>query len=203
MERRYISTRIESRQDTPETQDEKRVEGYASVFNQTTDLGAFTESIGQEAFNDVMNDDVRMLFNHDPNFPLARSRNGEGTLEMKIDENGVFFSFPVGSQTYAKDLHESIQRGDVDEASFAFTVQEDEWEERDGKPHRHITRLGQLIDLSVCTYGAYQQTEVMVRSLPEIPLEQTNNTELDEEQKRDRLKWGQSMLQLQKLKQQS
>ncbi len=203
MERRFISTKIESRQDTPETQDEQRVEGYASVFNQSTDIGGFTESIGENAFQDVMNDDVRMLFNHDPNFPLARSRNGEGTLDMKVDENGVFFSFPVGPQTYAKDLHESIKRGDVDEASFAFTVMEDEWEERDGKPHRHITRLGQLIDLSVCTYGAYQQTEVMVRSLPEIPLQENKNNEMETEQKRDRLKWGQSMLELQKLKQQS
>jgi len=200
MERRFISTKIESRQDTPETQDEQRVEGYASVFNQSTDLGAFTESIGENAFQDVMNDDVRMLFNHDPNFPLARSRNGEGTLDMKVDENGVFFSFPVGPQTYAKDLHESIKRGDVDEASFAFTVMDDEWEERDGKPHRHITRLGQLIDLSVCTYGAYQQTEVMVRSLPEIPLNENKNNELETEQKRDRVKWAQSMLELQKLK---
>ena len=202
MERRFIQTNIESRSDSPETQDEQRVEGYAVIFNEETDLGRFTESIDPHSFTEVMNDDVRMLFNHDPNYPLARSKNGEGTLEMKVDERGVYFSYPVGPQSYSQDLHQSIQRGDVDQASFAFTVQEDEWEERDGKPHRHITRLGQLIDLSVVTYPAYEATEVMVRSLPEIPTE-TTTKQLETEQKRDRLKWGQSMLELQKLKQQS
>ena len=203
MERRFINTTIESRSDTSEAAEEQRVEGYAVIFNEEADLGRFTESIDPNSFTEVMNDDVRMLFNHDPNYPLARSKNGEGTLEMSIDDKGVHFSYEVGSQSYAKDLHESIQRGDVDQASFAFTVQEDEWEERDGKPHRHITRLGQLIDLSVVTYPAYEATKVMVRSLPEIPLQKKNNNELETEQKRDRLKWGQSMLELQKLKQQS
>ena len=144
MERRFLTTNIEARQDDPETQDIPRIEGYATVFNETADLGPFTET-GDRAFENVMNDDVRMLFNHhDPNFPLARSKNGQGTLEMRVDEKGVFFSYPVGPQSYAKDLHESIKRGDVDQASFAFTVQADEWEERDGRPHRHITQLGTL-----------------------------------------------------------
>lgn len=203
MERRFIETKVESRSDTPETQDEQRIEGYASVFDKATDLGPFTESIDSNAFNDVMQDDVRMLFNHNENFPLARSVNGEGTLEMKIDDVGVFFSFPVGPQSYAQDLHASILRNDVDQASFAFTVLEDEWEERDSKPHRHITRLGSLMDLSVCTYGAYQQTEVTARSLPTPPLTENKTTQVEEtESKRDSVKWAQSRLQLAKLKSQ-
>jgi len=202
MERRFIQTTIQSRSDTPETQDEQRVEGYAVVFNEDTDLGKFTESIDPDSFTNVMNDDVRMLFNHNENYPLARSKDGQGTLDMKIDERGVHFSFPVGPQSYAQDLHSSLLRGDVDQASFAFTVEEDQWEERDGKPHRHITRLGNLIDLSVVTYPAYQTTEVTARSLPTPPLPKTTNTNQVEEteQTRDRLKWGQSMLQLAKLK---
>ena len=129
MERRFTNTNLQSRQDDPETQDEQRVEGYAVVFNEETDLGRFTESIDPDSFTNVMNDDVRMLFNHDENFPLARSKNGEGTLDMTLDDKGVFFSFPVGPQSYAQDLHMSLQRGDVDSASFAFIVEEDEWEE--------------------------------------------------------------------------
>ena len=153
-----------------------------------------------------MGDDVRMLFNHDPNFPLARSKNGEGTLEMKVDDTGVFFSFPVGPQSYAKDLHESIKRGDIDQASFAFTVDADEWEERDGKPHRNITRLGNLIDLSVVTYPAYEATKVMARSLPEVP---TNNSSQNQPKvgevkpSIDRVKRSRAKLQLANLKNQS
>ncbi len=204
MERRFTNTNLQSRQDDPETQDEQRVEGYAVVFNEETDLGRFTESIDPDSFTNVMNDDVRMLFNHDENFPLARSKNGEGTLDMTLDDKGVFFSFPVGPQSYAQDLHMSLQRGDVDSASFAFIVEEDEWEERDGKPHRHITRLGQLIDLSVVTYPAYKQTEVIARSLPIPPLTENKTTQVEEtESKRDGVKWAQSRLNLAKLKSQS
>ena len=204
MERRFIHTQIQSRSDTPETQDEQRVEGYAVVFNEETDLGRFTESIDPNSFTNVMNDDVRMLFNHDENYPLARSKDGEGTLNMTLDERGVHFSFPVGPQSYAQDLHTSLLRGDVDQASFAFTVEEDEWEERDAKPHRHITRLGSLMDLSVCTYGAYQQTEVTARSLPTPPLSENKTTQVEEtESKRDSVKWAQSRLQLAKLKSQT
>lgn len=202
MERRFITTTIESRSAETESQDAPRIEGYASTFGSSADLGSFTETIDPNAFADVMNDDVRMLFNHDPNFPLARSRNGEGTLDMKVDEKGLFFSFPVGPQTYAKDLHQSILRGDVDQASFAFTVEADEWEERDGKPHRHITRLGSLIDLSVTTYGAYETTSVAARSLPTPPQQETQieNKVEEGEETFDRVKWSRQRLALAKLK---
>ena len=203
MERRFRTTNIEARQNDPESTDEPRVEGYATTFGDNYDLGPFTESIDRSAFKNVMGDDVRMLFNHDPNFPLARSKNGEGTLEMRVDDRGVFFSFPVGPQSYAKDLHESIKRGDVDQASFAFTVESDEWEERDGKPHRHITRLGSLTDLSVVTYPANAATEVMARSLPEVPKAPPTQqqTQVEERETTDRKKWWRSKLALAKLKQ--
>ena len=98
MERRFLTTSIESRDtsdlDTPE---QPMVEGYASVFNEAADIGPFTETISRSAFETVMGDDVRMLFNHDPNFPLARSKNGEGSLQMTVDDKGVFFSIPSRS----------------------------------------------------------------------------------------------------------
>ena len=202
MERRFFTTSIEARSDSPETQDAPKIEGYASVFTSEADLGNFTETIDPNAFGDVIGDDVRMLFNHDPNFPLARSRDGEGTLDMRVDEKGLFFSFPVGPQTYAKDLHQSILRGDVDQASFAFTVDADEWEERDGKPHRHITRLGSLIDLSVVTYPAYEATRVAARSLPTPPVQETQiENKVEEGDKTfDRVKWSRQRLALAKLK---
>ena len=204
MERRFLTTNIEARQNDPESTDQPMVEGYASVFGEAADLGPFTETIDRSAFEHVMGDDVRMLFNHDPNFPLARSKNGEGTLDMRVDDRGVFFSFPVGPQSYAKDLHESIKRGDVDQASFAFTVESDEWEERDGKPHRHITRLGSLTDLSVVTYPAYTATEVMARSLPEVPKapQPQKQTQVEERETTNHVKWSRSKLALANLKNQ-
>jgi len=37
------------------------------------------------------------------------------------------------SNTIARDLMESITRGDVDQSSFAFTVQKETWEDDEGK----------------------------------------------------------------------
>ena len=201
MERRFITTYIEARND--DAQDKTpTIEGYASVFDGEADLGKFTETIDPNAFADVLNDDVRMLFNHDPNFPLARSRDGAGTLDMRLDEKGLYFSFPVGPQSYAQDLHQSILRGDVDQASFAFTVDADEWEDRDGTPHRHVPRLGSLIDLSVTTYGAYETTHVAARSLPSPPQQEPKQQiQVEEKDKTfDRLKRSRQRLALAKLK---
>ena len=51
--------------------DEMTLEGYAAVFNSETDLGAFREVIRPGAFDDVMDNDVRALINHDPNLILG------------------------------------------------------------------------------------------------------------------------------------
>ena len=66
--------------------DEMRIQGYAAVFNQETDLGYFREMIAPGAFDDVMEDDVRMLLNHDGD-PMARTTNG--SLTLATDETGL------------------------------------------------------------------------------------------------------------------
>jgi phage head maturation protease len=64
--------RAEQRTDEP-----TRILGYGSVFNSRSEpLWGFREIIKPGAFDDVLNDDVRGLFNHDPNFILGRSAAG-------------------------------------------------------------------------------------------------------------------------------
>ena len=194
MERRYFTTTIETRVEGEA--DDQRIEGYAAVFDASADLGNFTETIDRDAFANVMaNHDCRALFNHDPNFPLARSVNGEGTLDLKVDENGLWFSFPVGPQSYARDLHESIKRGDVNQASFAFTVEADKWSTREGRSHRHITELGDLLDVAVVTYPAYEQTAVVARNVqPPTPSDTENKSTTGQPPKWDKLKWSRATL---------
>lgn len=68
--------RAEQRTDEP-----TRILGYGSVFNSRSEpLWGFREIIKPGAFDDVLNDDVRGLFNHDPNFILGRS--AAGTLSL-------------------------------------------------------------------------------------------------------------------------
>ena len=148
-------------------EDEGRVvTGYAAVFDESTRIGEVDEVISRDAFNDSLNDDVVALFNHDMNMVLARSTGGEGTLRMEIDEKGLKYTFRLGNQTYARDLEESIARGDIKGSSFAFTVREDQYERQDnGRYLRRIEKIGRLIDVSVVSVPAYPQTSVAMRDM--------------------------------------
>lgn len=142
----------------------RTVEGYAAVFDQPTMIGNVEEIVHHGAFDNRLTDDVVALFNHDMNMPLARSTNGQGTLEMKVDEHGLYYKFELGGQTYAKDLAESIKRGDVRGSSFGFVVREDDYEKKDdGTYRRNIRSVGRIVDVSPVVSPAYPQTSVKMR----------------------------------------
>ena len=139
--------------------DEMILEGYASVFNSETDLGAFREVIKPGAFDGVMDNDVRALINHDPNLVLGRTTNG--TLELSVDERGLKYKVKLGNQTYARDFYESVKRGDISQSSFAFTIEEQSWNEE--RTVRSIDKVRTLLDVSPVTYPAYSAATVMAR----------------------------------------
>lgn len=145
--------------------DENRtITGYGALFNTLSEnLGGFREQIAPGAFDGVLGDDVRALFNHDPNLILARS---PGTMKLAVDSTGLRYEFGVGQQSYALDLVESIGRGDITQSSFAFWVEEDSWDEDDdGRIIRTIQKIRRLYDVSPVTYPGYSDTSVAARSL--------------------------------------
>lgn len=139
--------------------------GHAAVFDQRSqDLGGWTEQIKRGAFKRVLGDDVRFLVNHDPNLLLARTRSG--TLRLKEDPKGLAVEADIAPTTLGKDLRVLLERGDMTQMSFAFTVARDgsEWDEdADGNLVRTVTRMGELFDVSPVTYPAYTQTDGGVR----------------------------------------
>jgi len=139
--------------------DEMRIVGYAAVFNQETDLGYFREMITPGAFDDVMEDDVRLLLNHD-GAPLARTTNN--TLTLAVDDEGLMYEAILSDTTQGRDLYKMIQRGDISQSSFAFTISEQSWSK--DKSVRSIDKVGRLLDVSPVTYPAYAQASVMARS---------------------------------------
>ena len=139
--------------------DDMVLEGYAAVFNSETDLGHFREVIKPGAFDDVMNNDVRALINHDPNLILGRTENG--TLELSTDERGLKYRVKLGNQTYAKDFYESVKRGDISQSSFAFTIKDQSWNEE--RTVRSVDKVRQLLDVSPVTYPAYAAATVQAR----------------------------------------
>lgn len=165
-ERRFIAPKIEVREDG----DNKEIRGQAAIVDSWTDLGWYEEKLEKGAFDDVLKDDVRALFNHDSNLILARSINGKGTLKLSTTKEGhLSYSYSTPNRSYAKDLEDAIKAGDVSQSSFAFTVKEEKWEfatreNKLEKDRRTIIKLERLFDVSPVTYPAYQDTTVAARS---------------------------------------
>ncbi len=163
-ERRFqTNTTLELRDVDGET-GERRVEGYAAVFNSETEIGAFSEVIAPGAFEGRLNDPVVAVFNHNQLQPLAKVGAG---LELSVDEVGLRYSFPIPDTTAGRDLVELMKRGIVRDASFAFMLSSDgeTWEKREGQNDlRTIEQVARLVDVSVVTVGAYSDATSVLRS---------------------------------------
>jgi len=178
-ESRFLSAQIELRA-AAEGEEPKKVFGYAAKFNSRSEnLGSegyqFFEIIQPGAFDDVLNDDVRALFNHESSAILARSKNGVGSLSIGIDATGLWYEFEAPDTQVGRDLMTSLKRGDVDQSSFSFTVGKDgqEWTEtKDGDGPtvftRTIKKVSRLYDVSPVTYPAYPDATVALRSLEQF-----------------------------------
>ena len=140
-----------------------QIGGYAAVFDTLSeDLGGFRETIKPYAFDSVLGDDVRALINHDPSLLLGRNRSG--TLRISADVVGLRYEVDLPDVTYARDLWESLSRGDISQSSFGFMIDEDSWDAGpDGVPIRTITRVSRLVDVSPVTYPAYPDSTVAIQ----------------------------------------
>lgn len=149
----------------PESTNPAKLVGYASVFNVwSEDLGGFRERFLPGAFTNVLKDaDVRALINHNPTLILGRTK--ANTLSLRQDDTGLWMEVTLPDTQYARDLAESVKRGDIDQMSFAFSVLKDDWAyANDGTVRRTVIELDSLDDVSPVTYPAYPQTSVSARS---------------------------------------
>tara|TARA_R110000796_G_scaffold184752_1_gene301299 strand:- start:6122 stop:7252 length:1131 start_codon:yes stop_codon:yes gene_type:complete len=140
------------------------VVGYGSVFNSlSNNLGGFRELISPRAFEGRLEDDVRFLFNHDANYIMGRTISG--TLKLRTDEKGLRYEVRLPDTQVGRDLRVSLERGDVTQSSFAFTVEDDSWERTDQGTIRTIEKVSRLYDVSAVTYPAYEDATVGLRSM--------------------------------------
>lgn len=168
MEKRYINTQM--RMDG----ESKLLSGRAIVFNSdSADMG-FIERILPSAITEetINNSDIVLTFNHDESNVLARSRNGQGSLAIEVNSDGVDFLTECPDTQLGRDLTVLMQRGDIDRCSFAFTIPEEEGAERwyrDGDTiRRDIMKIDRLYDLSIVTTPAYPETKASARSLDKL-----------------------------------
>jgi HK97 family phage major capsid protein/HK97 family phage prohead protease len=141
------------------------VEGYALNWNEY-DMGSFNERIDVNALGELRDYDVHALYNHDYDRVLARSKYGEGTLALEQDQEGLKFRFDLPDTSTGNEVRTLVGRGDVDQASWAFTVKKERWENvRSEKPTRVIEQIGEMYDISLTPRGANPTTSVALRSL--------------------------------------
>lgn len=141
-----------------------KVEGYAAVFGERTNIGdMFEEVIERGAFSEAIGrDDVVFLINHE-GLPLARTRSG--TLNLTEDERGLKIETTLDpDDPDVKSIAGKMKRGDLDKMSFAFYPDVQEWDESGDLPVRTIKQAS-LYDVSIVTTPAYDGTEIALRSL--------------------------------------
>lgn len=138
------------------------IEGYGAMYDvRSVDMG-FTEVIEQGAFNTADISDVRMLNDHLSHMILARTKSG--TLNVSLDDKGLFYRADIADTSFGRDLLVSVGRGDVDQSSFGFSVEKDDWEYTDGVLLRHILKIASVVDVSPTAFPAYPDTHIDKRN---------------------------------------
>lgn len=142
------------------------IEGLPIVFNSTTDLGWYEETIDPHALDNADLKDIRLLVNHNMDMiPLARSRNNNAnsTMQFVVTEEGMRMRANLDTENNAdaKALYSAVSRGDMTGMSFMFSVKEDKWDDLETDyPKRTILEIGKVFEVSAVNFPAYQSTEL-------------------------------------------
>ena len=164
----------------PSDGENRNVSGFAANFLEY-DLGSFRERIERSAFDNLDNYDIHALYNHDYDRVLARRNKGKGTLDLQVNDEGLYFAFELPDTATGNEVRTLVGRGDVDQASWAFTVKKEEWiDVRSDKPLRVIKEVGEIFDISLTPRGANPTTSAALRSLEAVKSELTQTPEIVE-----------------------
>ena len=158
------------------------IEGYFAVFNSNYEIApGMSESIAPGAFSNSISGDVRALINHDTTLVLGRT--AAHTLELREDNRGLWGRIVINpNDTDAMNARARVLRGDVSQCSIGFNIRHEDTEIReDGSVHWTIREVD-LWEVSVCTFPAYEETNISARS-----------DQRDEVKKRARQAWQEQM----------
>ena len=170
--------------------DKKIIEGLIPYNSKSVPIWGTVEIIDKTAFNKTLSDksEVRALWNHNDNYILGNTK--ANTLELENSDAGLICRCELPNTTYANDLFEIIDRGDVKTMSFGFTPIK--YLEDDKGKLRTLKEV-QLHEISFgVTYPAYEKTTSLayLRGLNKINinLETLNETlEKDQLEENDKL----------------
>lgn len=148
------------------------VEGYPIVFNARCAIAdLFYEEIDPHALDMADLSDIKFFINHDDGMiPLARHRRGKrSTMDVLVDSVGLNIktNLDIENNSTARALCSAVERGDIEDMSFAFGIEisGEEWHDLDkSMPLRRITKISRVCEVSAVNDGAYPQTSIYARS---------------------------------------
>lgn len=141
-----------------------KLRGLAAVFNIEAVIGGyFREVIRPGAFAKTLTErDVKMLWNHDWNFPMGSTK--AGTLALHESARGLEVDNDPPSQGMNAGFLESIERGDVSQMSFGFEVLKENVIRTEGEMELREVLEVKLWEVSPVTFPAYTDTEIGMRA---------------------------------------
>lgn len=163
---RYVNIRLAN-----QDEQSRRIEGVAAVFESWSEDLGFREIIKKGAITEdvIKNSDIIMNYNHNDENLLARSRFGEGTLEVTLEDDGLHIAFEAPKTQLGDDMLYHLRAGNLNAMSFAFTISPDDdaqrWYEDNGVLYREILKIDRLYDTAIVNNPAYEDTSVFARSI--------------------------------------
>lgn len=154
---------------------EMRVSGYASTFNQPYELWSYDgytliEQIDPHAFDNTDMRDAILQYDH---VGRVFARVSNGTLKLDIDDHGLHVEARLGGTEIGRQLYEEIEGGYTTKMSFGFIVAEDKREVTENHEEntvtvlRTITKISRLFDVSAVSLPANDATAISARSYGE------------------------------------
>ncbi|WP_220463581.1 HK97 family phage prohead protease [Sediminihaliea albiluteola] len=149
-----------------------RLVGHAAVFNShSVDLGGFYETITPGAFARTLRDGHPIFAVHHHNMADLLGSSQSRTLKLSEDSEGLHFDLTLPDSSLGRDIHELVQRGDLNKMSFCFLVNGsagEAWhEDSNGQIIRTLKDVT-LIEVSTVARPAYPASSVAARSTPAI-----------------------------------
>jgi HK97 family phage prohead protease len=153
---------LEVRYTRVETDGGRKLRGTAIVYNALSqDLGGFREIISPSAADRTLKsgEEVHAYFNHDSGKVLGNTR--AGTLFLRSGRRGL--EVEIEPPSWAKDILESVERGDIRGMSFGFRTKPDwvEWDYDQPVPVRTVHDM-EFSEISIVAKPAYRQTDIAV-----------------------------------------
>ncbi len=140
------------------------VEGYATTFDNPYvlfeyDGNKYMEQIDRGALLSADMSDVIFLYNHEG---MVYARQSNGTLQLSINEKGLHVRADLSSTEASRAMYDSIKAGLVTQMSWAFTVEEESYNEKTRT--RTILKVRKVYDVSAVSIPANPNTDISARS---------------------------------------